>query len=153
MLAGKRPFPGKDGFVKRFTERPPHITSPRRDAPPWVGEVVAKALIKGRAHRYTSASDYVAALCQTVPPLRSPAREQTRRHALASPPLFETDPLEEQEISHAFADSHSRKSSDAPRPEYSSTAPSRLQNTIARVSAHQRRSPLRAFAVVFLVPL
>lgn len=151
MLAGKPPFPGKDGFVKRFTERPPHITSLRRDVPPWVDEVVAKALAKDPADRYPSASDFVAAVCQSVPPVRTPAREHTMRHALASPPLFETDPLEEQEMYHPFADSHPRKSSDAPQPELSSVAPSRLQRTIARARAHPMRATLGAVVVVALV--
>jgi serine/threonine protein kinase len=106
MLAGKPPFPGKDGFVKRFTEPPPHISSLRRDAPPWVNDVVAKALAKDPDDRYRTAGDFVAALTKPVATVRAPKRETFLRNALASPPLFESDPLEAEELSVAFPRSY-----------------------------------------------
>src|SRR5688572_27265625 len=102
MLAGKPPFPGKDGFVKRFTEPPPHIASLRRDAPPWVDDVIAKALAKDPDDRYRTAGDFVTALSKPVATVRPPKRETFLRNALASPPLFDSDPLEAQELSVAF---------------------------------------------------
>ena len=106
MLAGKPPFPGKDGFVKRFTEPPPHISSLRRDAPPWVDDVVARALAKDPDDRFRTAGDFVTALSKPVTPVRPPNRETFLRNALASPPLFESDPLEAQELSAAFPRSY-----------------------------------------------
>ncbi len=106
MLAGKTPFPGKDGFVKRFTEPPPHISSLRRDAPPWLDSAVAKALSKDPADRYATATDFVTALCQPAISIRTPKREIPLKHALASPPLFDSDPLEAQEFAAAFPDSY-----------------------------------------------
>ena len=96
MLAGKPPFPGKDGFVKRFTESPPHISSLRRDAPRWVDDVIAVALAKDPSDRYPTAADFVAALSQPTSAVPTPSRGRPARHALASPPLFDTDPLEEE---------------------------------------------------------
>ena len=154
MLAGKPPFPGKDGFVKRFTERPPHITSLRRDAPPWVDDVLAKALAKDPADRYATASDFVAALSQTVSPLRTPAREYSMRNALVSPPLFDTDPLEEQEISQRLSPSFPAKASNAQQVSHLSTDESPLNRAIASVRQHPLRSTLGVLlplAVVVIV--
>ena len=103
MLAGKPPFPGKDGFVKRFTEPPPHITSLRRDAPPWVDEVLSIALAKDPADRYQTASDFVTALSQATSGVRTPSRQTPLRNPLASPPMFETDPLDEQEFARSVS--------------------------------------------------
>ena len=105
MIVGKPPFPGKDGFVKRFTEPPPHISSLRRDAPPWLDAVIAKALSKDPADRYATGADFVAALSQPVAPVRTHGRPTPMKNALASPPLFDSDPLEAQEIKAAFPDS------------------------------------------------
>ena len=102
MLAGKPPFSGKDGFVKRFTEPPPRLMSLRRDAPPWIDETIARALAKDPADRFATATDLVAALSQPLAGVRTPRRATPMKHALVSPPLFETDPLEAQEIRDAF---------------------------------------------------
>jgi serine/threonine protein kinase/tetratricopeptide (TPR) repeat protein len=106
MLAAKAPFLGKDGFVKRFTEPPPRISSLRRDSPPWIDEIIAKALAKNPADRFATATDFVGALCQPTATVRTPRRPTPIKHALASPPLFDTDPLEEQEMGAAFPDSY-----------------------------------------------
>jgi len=98
MLAGKPPFPGKDGFVKRFTEPPPRIASLRRDSPPWIDDAVAKAMSKDPADRFATASDFLAALSHQGAAARAPARVHPALHALASPPLFDSDPLEAEEI-------------------------------------------------------
>ena len=103
MLAGKPPFPGKDGFVKRFTEPPPHISSLRRDAPPWVDDVLGRALAKDPDDRYRTAGDFVTALAKPVTTVRPPTRETFLRNALASPPMFESDPLEAQELSRGVS--------------------------------------------------
>ena len=152
MLAGKPPFPGKDGFVKRFTERPPHIASLRRDAPRWLDDVLAKALAKDPADRYATASDLVVALNQTVSPIRTPAREYTMRNALASPPLFETDPLEEQEISQRFSPSFPAKASDAEQGK-ASTDDSPLNRAIAGVRRHPLGSTLGVLLPLALVAI
>src|SRR5438067_870669 len=46
MLTGKPPFSGKEGFVKRFTETAPAVSSVRKDVPAWVDRVVATALAR-----------------------------------------------------------------------------------------------------------
>ena len=62
MLAGKPPFSGKEGFVKRFTEPPPSVASVRRDLPPWMDDVVATALARSPDDRYQTARELVEAL-------------------------------------------------------------------------------------------
>jgi len=147
MLAGKPPFPGKDGFVKRFTEPPPHISSLRRDIAPWLDEVVAIALSKDPSDRYASASDLVTALCPPTQTVRTPRREQALKHPLASPPLFAADPLESQEIAKAFR----TPAAAAPEPMISSP-PADRKSVIVRwvhaARANPRRAGISALAIV-----
>jgi serine/threonine protein kinase len=63
MLAGKPPFTGKDGFVKRFTESPPMVSTARRDIAPWIDDVVGRALARSPRDRYATAQEFVEALC------------------------------------------------------------------------------------------
>ena len=98
MLTGKPPFSGKEGFVRRFTEAPPKVSSMRKDLAPWLDEAVAKALSRNPADRYATATEMVGALCApSSPPPRSekklPADAKTNRNLLASPPLFDQDPM------------------------------------------------------------
>jgi len=98
MLTGKPPFAGKEGFVRRFTEAPPKVSSMRKDLAPWLDEAVAKALSRNPADRYATATEMVGALCApSSPPPRSekklPADAKTNRNLLASPPLFDQDPM------------------------------------------------------------
>ena len=146
MLVGKAPYSGKDGFVKRFTEPPPHISSLRRDTPPWLEAVIAKALAKDPGDRYATAADMVAALYQPTTPVRTPGRNTPlKRHALASPPLFDGDPLEAHELGAAFPDSY--PSGDAKTPPQSSdvSLPSRF-GLLAR--AHPRRVAAAAAGIL-----
>ncbi len=122
MLAGKPPFPGKDGFVKRFTEPPPHIASLRRDAPPWVDDVIAKALAKDPDDRYRTAGDFVTALSKPVATVRPPKRETFLRNALASPPLFDSDPLEDEAVAGASSNSAERVGPPSDRSDLSQRA-------------------------------
>jgi Serine/threonine protein kinase len=100
MLAGKPPFMGKDGFVKRFTEPPPRISSVRADLPAWVDAAVAKSLEPNPQDRYQSANDFIAALRPPAPGIvardhgnkavdaHSPERNvEHSAGAAASPPL------------------------------------------------------------------
>jgi eukaryotic-like serine/threonine-protein kinase len=79
MLAGKPPFSGKDGFVKRFTELPPRVSTTRRDVEPWVDDVVGRALARSPGDRYPTAQEFVEALlCGPVeisPKPVTPARQ------------------------------------------------------------------------------
>jgi len=155
MLAGKPPFPGKDGFVKRFTERPPHITSLRRGAAPWLDAVVAKALSRDPADRYATATELVSALCEPSLPTRTPTpnREHILRNALASPPLFESDPLQPRELAEGFPDPRRAPAVDSnqPLPEPAG----RRQRLIRGVRAHPLRSaiPFVALLALALVPV
>ncbi len=149
MLAGKPPFPGKDGFVKRFTELPPHISSLRRDAPPWVDSVIAVALAKDPDDRYVTAGDFVAALAQPVS-VRAPGREKVSKHALASPPLFESDPLEAQEFAAAFPDSFPNTERKQREPLVPVPLPWR-NRWLTAVRAHPVRSGLGGVALLSLM--
>ncbi len=62
MLTGKPPFPGKEGFVKRFTEDPPRPSSMRKDLVPWIDDVVIRALAKSPDDRYQTAQELATAL-------------------------------------------------------------------------------------------
>jgi serine/threonine protein kinase/tetratricopeptide (TPR) repeat protein len=62
MLAGKPPFAGKEGFVKRFTEGAPVARSVREDVPQWLDAVIQRAMARDPADRYGSATDLVRAL-------------------------------------------------------------------------------------------
>jgi serine/threonine protein kinase/tetratricopeptide (TPR) repeat protein len=62
MLTGKPPFPGKEGFVKRFTEPPPRPSSVRKEVPVWLDEVVLKTLARNPEERFGRADDLVRAL-------------------------------------------------------------------------------------------
>jgi serine/threonine-protein kinase len=62
MLTGKPPFAGKDGFVRRFTEPPPVPSAVRKDSPPWLDAVLAKALARSPADRYATAALLARAL-------------------------------------------------------------------------------------------
>ncbi|HJP61675.1 MAG TPA: protein kinase, partial [Gemmatimonadaceae bacterium] len=85
MLAGRPPFAGKDGFVKRFTEPPPDIAVVRPDAAV-VSAVLAKCMAREPADRFQTATDLAQALRDASPsassgvgagaaskPLRQPA--------------------------------------------------------------------------------
>ncbi len=83
MLAGKPPFAGKEGFVKRFTEDPPRPSSLRKEIPEWLDTVVLRALTRDPADRYGAAEDLMRALSPkgavgTTPPApRTAERPQT----------------------------------------------------------------------------
>ncbi|HEY6090345.1 MAG TPA: protein kinase [Gemmatimonadaceae bacterium] len=62
MLTGKPPFAGKDGFVRRFTEPPPLPSAVRKELPPWLDDVVAKALARSPVDRYPTAALLARAL-------------------------------------------------------------------------------------------
>ena len=87
MLAGKPPFPGKEGFVKRFTEAPPTVRATRRDLPEWVDAVLAKTLARNPNERYPTAQEFVKALRETdhpSPPQMYPANKPAALVAAAA---------------------------------------------------------------------
>jgi len=62
MLAGKPPFAGKEGFVKRFTEPSPSILTSRPELARWLDAPVQKALARDPDDRYQTAGEFVTAL-------------------------------------------------------------------------------------------
>jgi serine/threonine protein kinase/tetratricopeptide (TPR) repeat protein len=72
MLAGKPPFGGKEGFVKRFTEPPPSIALARPDLPKWIDDALMKALARNPEDRFPTARGMVVALSapETDPGIR-----------------------------------------------------------------------------------
>ncbi len=62
MLAGKPPFGGKEGFVKRFTEPAPRPSAIRPEVPSWMDDVVTTALARTPTDRYQTAQEFVTAL-------------------------------------------------------------------------------------------
>jgi len=62
MLAGKPPFAGKEGFVKRFTEPSPSILTSRPELARWMDAPVQKALARDPEDRYQTAGEFVTAL-------------------------------------------------------------------------------------------
>lgn len=64
MLTGKVPFSDADDFVKRFTEEAPKASTIRKDIPAGVDAVVAKALAREPAARYSTAQAFTEALAR-----------------------------------------------------------------------------------------
>jgi eukaryotic-like serine/threonine-protein kinase len=81
MLAGKPPFAGKEGFVKRFTEMAPRPSVLRKDTPEWLESVVAKMLERNPADRFGNADDLVGALAKKSANDSNPARPQPNNDA------------------------------------------------------------------------
>src|SRR5206468_2090389 len=77
MLAGKAPFAGKEGFVKRFTEPAPNVRLVRPEVPEWMDAVIAQALARAPTDRFPSADDMVRALGGPRVPLTIPATPST----------------------------------------------------------------------------
>src|SRR5437868_5526606 len=80
MLTGKPPFTGKEGFVKRFTETAPTVSSARRDVPPWVDRVVGTALERAQNDRYQTAYEFATELAR-----RSGVREKFAPYTNVTP--------------------------------------------------------------------
>ena len=80
MLAGKPPFTGKEGFVKRFTETAPTVSSVRKDVPPWVDRVVGTSLERAPNDRYQTAYEFATELAR-----RSGVREKFAPYANVTP--------------------------------------------------------------------
>ena len=80
MLTGKPPFTGKEGFVKRFTETAPTVSSVRRDVPPWVDRVVGTALERAQNDRYQTAYEFATELAR-----RSGVREKFAPYTNVTP--------------------------------------------------------------------
>ena len=85
MLAGKPPFAGKQGFVKRFTEPPPNPSDSRADLPSWVDAAVSRALQRDPDDRYASAKEFVLALCG---PSGIPVGARDAQQEIRSPPTI-----------------------------------------------------------------
>src|SRR6185312_448945 len=87
MLAGQPPFTGttpQSVIARRFAEPAPSVAALRDSVPPAVEQAVARALEREPADRYSSASDFAAALAW--PPAGSrgtPARRRRVRPAAA----------------------------------------------------------------------
>ena len=100
MLAGKPPFAGKEGFVKRFTEPPPSVRTSRRDLPPWIDEVLATAMARNPDDRYPTAQGFVSALgtADSRPTPTSPTAPRD-----AAPPMpSRVSPYEPARLTPAF---------------------------------------------------
>ena len=86
MLAGEPPFGGRTPqaiIVARFTEPVPSLRSRRENVPEAVERVVLKLLARGRADRFGTASEFIAALAAPLPD-DSRSTAQQSRGALAS---------------------------------------------------------------------
>ncbi len=66
MLTGRPPFAGKDGFAKRFTERPASPSSVRRAVPGWLDAAVLKSLSQNPSDRYPTCKELLSALSTPV---------------------------------------------------------------------------------------
>jgi len=91
MLAGKPPFSGKEGFVKRFTEPPPNPSAIRSDLPTSIDAVIGRALAKNPKDRYPTARDFATALSEArsaapTPTPATPVSEEKAPRLEAAPP-------------------------------------------------------------------
>ena len=66
MIAGRHPFAGKEGFVKRFTEAPPALRSIRPDAPEWLDAAIARSLSRDPNDRFPDAGQMALAMTATA---------------------------------------------------------------------------------------
>ncbi len=87
MLTGKPPFSGKEGFVKRFTEPPPLVSSVRKGLPVWIDDVVSKALARNQGDRFQTAEEFATALGRA-----SGARASSRAQTEALSPTATISP-------------------------------------------------------------
>lgn len=75
MLAGRPPFDGEGGAVKRFTELPPSVRAARPEVTPALDAVVRQALARLPEDRFDSASQMGRALGESdLPPTRVSSR-------------------------------------------------------------------------------
>ena len=65
MLTGKPPFPGKEGFVRRFTEPPPVPSAANKDIPAWLDTVVTTALGRNPEDRFAAATEMIRQLARS----------------------------------------------------------------------------------------
>jgi eukaryotic-like serine/threonine-protein kinase len=65
MVTGTEPFPGKRGFVKRFTGPTPVASQAREDVPPWLDDALSRALAPNREDRFGHARDLAELLSPT----------------------------------------------------------------------------------------
>jgi eukaryotic-like serine/threonine-protein kinase len=157
MVTGKPPFPGRDGFVKRFTEPPPLPSTMRRNLPTALDTIVTKALSRDPKDRYSTATDFAQSLSggsvsvsspQRPAPLPSPASqastgptgqgvaakigtEQPRRHTTES----QSAPAHVGDDFAAPADGLSARLSAAARTEIEKGASGRVRATLYAVTA------------------
>jgi predicted ATPase/tetratricopeptide (TPR) repeat protein len=88
MLAGKPPFSGAGGFVRRFTELAPPVSSARRDVPASVDQAIAKALARQPADRFASAGELGVALTLGNTTRASPVEPRRNIVLVSSAPVI-----------------------------------------------------------------
>src|SRR5690349_12654457 len=101
MLAGKPPFAGKEGFVKRFTEPPPDIAQARPDAAGEVSAILKKCLAREPDDRFQTAQDFASALAATTTKAVNGNQVRDERAEAADRPNFNSGTL-------TYGDSESR---------------------------------------------
>jgi serine/threonine protein kinase/tetratricopeptide (TPR) repeat protein len=83
MLTGRPPFSGKEGFVKRFTESPPRVSSLRKDAPEWIDRVLETALARNQSERFQAAQEFAKAIARGPFSAGDPAATPVQAASLA----------------------------------------------------------------------
>ena len=87
MLAGALPFAGKEGFVRRFTERPPPLSRFRADVPSEIERAVLRAMELDPRDRFASAGEFAAALGPNAAAV-APQVTASRRQRVPAPSLL-----------------------------------------------------------------
>ena len=145
MLAGKPPFGGKEGFVKRFTEPPPKVSSVRSELPRWLDDVIERALQRDPARRFQSAREFAFAVC---PPAAAAANAGSPSHQLPVPAIGSSDAPESSSPSGPRAPGSEITVSG----EYRIKRPPKNRNALSNAGLLVRRFPAR-FALASLTTL
>jgi predicted ATPase len=88
MLTGKPPFSGAGGFVRRFTEVAPPVSSARSTVPASVDQAIAKALARQPTDRFASAGELGIALAPAVTTRTLPIEPRRNVVLVSSAPLI-----------------------------------------------------------------
>ena len=85
LLAGKKAFEGNNDYAVMFkivTEEPPSILEVRPELPPFLGEILAKALAKETADRYQNSMEFAYDLRLAIRDLKEAPRETHDRELI-----------------------------------------------------------------------
>jgi len=157
MLAGRPPFAGKEGFVKRFTEPPARPSTARNEIPEWLDAVVMKSLARDPAERFAGAEDLQRALspkggAESGPSVAPTSRTsstppQQERFRYRSGPYSTAGQVREVEIPSIGVLPFTNLSSDTDNEYFSDGITEEILNALARIPTIKVAARTSSFAL------